>query len=321
MPKYWCVNFDSEASLEHGIEKNLWMMQYQYADSHGNEHQGYKKGAITRNWRQLEKIKPGHWLVAYLPGNRAITGNPFYAIGKVVTPRRLKTAHDHTDTIEGYLKRQKSHEHSTGYVYYTSVFYEDFTDKWIDPGDKISRYPQRIDVEGWLQYVPEGVLVPGLNLVPRHKTVNAVFEIDKAFFDRIRGALTGESAKPVIPEEVDASETYVEGAAKTITVNAYERNRGARAKCIEHHGWACGVCGYDMAELYGEIGEGVIHVHHLRELAALGEEYEVDPINDLRPVCPNCHAILHTSSPAMTIKQLQKVLSGRKPIRWPTKPK
>ncbi len=45
------------------------------------------------------------------------------------------------------------------------------------------------------------------------------------------------------------------------------------------------------AELYGELGEGVIHVHHLKELRSLGEEYQVDPIEDLRPVCPNCHAI------------------------------
>ena len=124
----------------------------------------------------------------------------------------------------------------------------------------------------------------------------------------------------MIPEEVDSSKTYFEGATKTITVNAYERSREARAKCIEHHGWNCGVCGFSMAGLYGALGEGVIHVHHLRELASLGEEYEMDPIKDLRPVCPNCHAILHTSSPAMTITQLQKILSGRKPIRWPGKP-
>jgi 5-methylcytosine-specific restriction protein A len=74
-----------------------------------------------------------------------------------------------------------------------------------------------------------------------------------------------------------------------------------------------------MAELYGKLGDGVIHVHHLRELASLGEEYEVDPIKDLRPVCPNCHAILHNSSPAMTIEKLRKALAGRKPVRWPTK--
>jgi hypothetical protein len=319
MTKYWCVNFDSEACLQHGIKRNLWMMQYQYADGHGNEHQGYKKGAISRNWHQMGKIKPGHWFVAYLPGNRAVSGNPFYAVGKVITPRRARTAHDPADTIQNYLKQQRSHDHDTGYVYYTPVFYEDFKDKWVDPNDKISRYAQRVDVDRWLHFVPEGVSVKGLNLVTRHKTVNAVFEIDRDFFDGIKGALAGEGVQPVIPEEVVSSEQFFEGAVKTITVNAYERSREARAKCIEHHGWSCGACGFAMADLYGRVGEGVIHVHHLRELASLGEEYEVDPIKDLRPVCPNCHAILHTSSPAMTITQLRKVLSGQKPIRWPAK--
>lgn len=75
------------------------------------------------------------------------------------------------------------------------------------------------------------------------------------------------------------------------------------------------------ADLYGALGEGVIHVHDLRELASLNEEYEVDPIKDLRPVCPNRQAILHTSSPAMAITLLRKALPGRKPIWWPGKKK
>lgn len=123
----------------------------------------------------------------------------------------------------------------------------------------------------------------------------------------------------ILPEEVQATERYLEGAVRVISVNAYERNRDARAKCIEHYGWTCAVCGYDMVNLYGKLGEGVIHVHHTRELAALGRKYEVNPVTDLRPVCPNCHAILHTRSPAMTIDQLSKLLSARKTIRWPAK--
>jgi 5-methylcytosine-specific restriction endonuclease McrA len=155
--------------------------------------------------------------------------------------------------------------------------------------------------------------------------------VDKRFF---RGTICGvpefeyvariingrdRGAKTMIPEEVDTSARYLEGAVKTIPVNAYERNRVARSKCIQHHGWTCAVCGYDMADLYGNLGEEVIHVHHVRELASLGEEYEVDPINDLRPVCPNCHSILHTSSPVMTIERLRKVVLRRKPIRWPAR--
>jgi 5-methylcytosine-specific restriction protein A len=65
------------------------------------------------------------------------------------------------------------------------------------------------------------------------------------------------------------------------------------------------------------LGDKVIHVHHLRELASIGKEYEVDPILELRPVCPNCHAILHADREVMAIEDLQKVLSERPPVQWP----
>ena len=53
-------------------------------------------------------------------------------------------------------------------------------------------------------------------------------------------------------------------------------------------------------------------VGHLTELATIGEEYEVDPIADLRPVCPNCHAVLHSRSPALSISKLRKLLAKRR---------
>lgn len=134
------------------------------------------------------------------------------------------------------------------------------------------------------------------------------------------GVVEYHSISP-FPEEVPRSQKHTEGAVKAILVNAYERNRTARAACIEHYGVTCVACGLTMKDLYGQAGEGFIHVHHLRELSEIGAEYEVDPINDLRPVCPNCHAILHSCSPVMTIEQLQTVLAGRKPIQWPGKAK
>jgi predicted HNH restriction endonuclease len=51
-----------------------------------------------------------------------------------------------------------------------------------------------------------------------------------------------------------------------------------------------------------------MHVHHIRELASIGEEYEVDPIVDLRPVCPICHAMLHTKRPALPVEELRRIL-------------
>ena len=41
------------------------------------------------------------------------------------------------------------------------------------------------------------------------------------------------------------------------------------------------------------MGKDFIHVHHIIPLNEIKEEYTVDPIKDLVPVCPNCHAMLH----------------------------
>jgi 5-methylcytosine-specific restriction protein A len=34
-------------------------------------------------------------------------------------------------------------------------------------------------------------------------------------------------------------------------------------------------------------------VHHVKPLYELDAEVVIDPVNDLVPVCPNCHAIIH----------------------------
>jgi 5-methylcytosine-specific restriction protein A len=49
-------------------------------------------------------------------------------------------------------------------------------------------------------------------------------------------------------------------------------------------------------------------VHHLQSVREGGGEHEVDPIEDLRPVCPNCHAVLHLLKPAYTIEEVRRFL-------------
>lgn len=114
-----------------------------------------------------------------------------------------------------------------------------------------------------------------------------------------------------IAEEISEKEAahLFEGAKKQITVNAYERNPKARRECIKKHGYKCSVCEFDFAEYYGDIGIGFIEVHHLKPLNEINKEYEVNPLNDLRPICPNCHSMLHRSN--LTIEQLREILKKR----------
>lgn len=112
----------------------------------------------------------------------------------------------------------------------------------------------------------------------------------------------------LLPEEIRSPANLYEGAARQITVNAYERNQTARAECVQYHGCACAVCGIVLADSYGQEAQGLIHVHHLRPLADLGRNYKIKPIEDLRPVCPNCHAVIHLADPPFTITQLQAMI-------------
>ena len=65
-----------------------------------------------------------------------------------------------------------------------------------------------------------------------------------------------------------------------------------------------------FSERPGHPPDGFIHVHHLRQLSEIRKEYLVDPIKDLRPVCPNCHAVLHLRNPAYSIEEVLAFLEG-----------
>lgn len=110
------------------------------------------------------------------------------------------------------------------------------------------------------------------------------------------------------PDELSEHGLYPEGAAKTVVVNAYERNVASRQKCIEFYGPRCVVCELDFEERYGDLGHGFIHVHHEVPLSLIKQTYFVDPIRDLKPVCPNCHAMLHRATPPLSIKELRACL-------------
>jgi predicted HNH restriction endonuclease len=109
-----------------------------------------------------------------------------------------------------------------------------------------------------------------------------------------------------------AQEVYdtqlIEGAVRRVTVNAYERNPVARKRCIAAHGANCVICGFNFEATYGAAAAGYIHVHHVTPLAEINRSYEVNPVTDLVPLCPNCHAVVHLTNPPQTIEQVKNML-------------
>jgi hypothetical protein len=114
----------------------------------------------------------------------------------------------------------------------------------------------------------------------------------------------------ILPQEVPPNRKFPKGATKRVTVNRYERDRNARRICVHHYGLNCSVCNFKFRDFYGELGEYFIHVHHLIPMKDLEEGYEVDPIEDLRPVCPNCHAMLHQEEDPLSIEDLRRKIQA-----------
>lgn len=112
-----------------------------------------------------------------------------------------------------------------------------------------------------------------------------------------------------LAEEIPNPEKYSEGAKALISINAFERSANARRACIRYHGLNCTACGFNFEATYGPLGEDFIHVHHIVPIGAIGCEYSVDPVKDLIPVCPNCHAMIHRVNPPLTIDQLREILN------------
>jgi len=107
-----------------------------------------------------------------------------------------------------------------------------------------------------------------------------------------------------LPENITTT-SLLEGSVKTIKINAYERNPVARKICIAYYGCFCQICGFNFESVYGDLGRGIIHVHHIRPLSQINAGYRVDPISDLIPVCPNCHVVIHSKNPPLSIEKLK----------------
>ena len=100
-----------------------------------------------------------------------------------------------------------------------------------------------------------------------------------------------------LPEAMDvrkeyAAGRYAEGASKLVKIIAkeVERDPRVRGECLRIHGTKCAICGFDSEAVYGV--PGIIHAHHLHPVWE--GIRETDPEKDMIPVCPNCHAMIHS---------------------------
>ena len=111
---------------------------------------------------------------------------------------------------------------------------------------------------------------------------------------------------------IHTQETDMQGEDEGSTLyrlsKQYERSPKNRKDCIAYHGLDCKVCGMNFKDIYGELGENFIHVHHIVPLSEMENSYKLNPREDLVPLCPNCHAMVHRHDPVLLPDELKEIL-------------
>ena len=102
-------------------------------------------------------------------------------------------------------------------------------------------------------------------------------------------------------EEIEADPSALEGNPIEAVSRRYERKPVNREICLSVRGRRCCCCNMDFGEVYGEIADGFIEVHHTTPAAEMGPGYLINPVTELVPICSNCHSVVHLSSPASSV--------------------
>lgn len=110
-----------------------------------------------------------------------------------------------------------------------------------------------------------------------------------------------------IADYTDYSTT--EGHTKTVLHKIRERNRKIiqLKKVAAKNNLRCEICGFSFFEKYGAFGQNFIEVHHTNPVAEM-KPNERTRLEDLILVCSNCHSIIHSKRPCLTVNEVKSAI-------------
>lgn len=224
----------------------------------------------TLDWKRSFKYENGDILLIYVSGN--------------VRKIRYKV-----EVIEGLIKTKD--------VFHNKIFWNN-EEKFKKSKEKDWTRIRLVDEVNTTKLSLEQLRQHGLK-----GNIQGSMKLTGELLDYIMPFFNNDLTEGYYPDEV--SDTLEEGKRKSVMVNIYERNPIARKQCIDHYGVLCQVCDLDFESVYGIVGKDFIHVHHIKPLHEIQHDYTVNPRQDLIPVCPNCHAMLHRKENGMFLSVAQ----------------
>lgn len=140
------------------------------------------------------------------------------------------------------------------------------------------------------------------------------FESEKAFITHVVGSdisleTKGPIADVILLELAELDIADEEGRRHLRTHVQRERSsRLVAAFKRQLETFECCVCGTDFEKIYGLLGQGFVEAHHVKPIASL-RPGEKTRINDLVPVCSNCHRMIHRRYPQLEWQELKEIVA------------
>ena len=123
---------------------------------------------------------------------------------------------------------------------------------------------------------------------------------------------SGDHLNPPDDDNPYGNTEAVEGRVVTVLHQKRERSRSLvekRKKAALAAGGrlSCEACKFHFGDRYGERGGGFIECHHTRPVETLGDGTPTK-LSDLALLCSNCHRMIHSQRPWLTVAQLKEII-------------
>ena len=175
--------------------------------------------------------------------------------------------------------------------------------------------------DGYFSLTDQGKQLLDDNIESINILLNATFGYDgvKAVSRAIQKTSRNKGEKAFIYDENIVIE---EGSVKAVSAKRKQRSKKLREAAIAKYTEAdgsikCAVCGFDFRKTYGELGEGYIAIHHEVPVFQMPSEGTTAFINEaikhVKPVCLNCHSMIHRNKNKMlSIQELKDIIEMNK---------
>ena len=109
-----------------------------------------------------------------------------------------------------------------------------------------------------------------------------------------------------------------EGRIEMVKKYAKKRSKALRDAAVKYYTRnghiECCACSLEFSSHYGAIGKNYIEIHHLNPICEYDGEVRLDldeAIRELRPLCANCHRVVHLHNPILSIQAVQDALQAQ----------